>query len=243
MKQLKRFAWFIFKSPQRKILGYGTFICDLKGLFSMVFGKKSKETIWVCVGLKDRTENFKRLVESLTVIHKNQNFALSVHDQCSADSRELELWLKANWPGKLIWSSEKADFNRSRAFNRAMYQATGNLVFICDADITLPPNLEQLIRKYTRPSTAWFPICQWQLKHDSREWMWFTKGAGLFSAHKIWHKNSLGYDESITGWGGEDWNQFFRMYKGGVMPLRTRCTGLYHHWHEPTEPQDWKKLF
>ena len=243
MKKLKRLAWFIFKSPQRKMLGFGTLLCDLKGLFSILFGEKSTEPIWVCVGVKDRTKNIHRLVQSLSTIYNNENFALSVHDQGSADSTELELWLKDNWPGKLIWSSAKADFNRSRAFNRAVNQAAGNLVFVCDADMTLPPKLEQQIRKYTRPATAWFPVCQWQLNPNNDDWMWFTQGTGLFSAHKIWHKNSLGYDESITGWGGEDWNQFFSMYKSGMMPVRTRCNGLFHHWHEPTEPQDWKKLF
>lgn len=208
-----------------------------------MFGKKCHDTIWVCVGLKDRSENLKRLVNSLKNLYNNHNFALSVHDQGSVDSADLQLWLKQNWSGKLIWSSSETDFSRSLAFNYAVKQAEGNLVFICDADMVLPPNLEQQIRLYTRPHMAWFPVCQWQIQENKTEWMWFTRGTGLFSAHREWHKRALGYDETIKSWGGEDWGQFFRFYKNGFMPLRTRCKGLYHCWHSPSEPEGWVKLF
>jgi hypothetical protein len=50
-------------------------------------------------------------------------------------------------------------------------------------------------------------------------------------------------DEKYSSWGKEDWDLFFRFYKAGIMPLRTRVKGLYHHWHTPSRPADFKKMF
>jgi glycosyltransferase involved in cell wall biosynthesis len=243
MSQIKRFAWFVLKSPQRKLLGFQTLLSDIKGILSVAFGIKSKEPIWVCIGIKDRSENLKRLVNNLKEQWSNNNFSLSVHDQGSADAPELHHWLKNNWPGTIKWASEPAPFSRAKAFNLSVAQAGGNLVFVCDADMTLPKNLEQKIRQYVTKHSAWFPICQWQKSPQNEDWIWFTRGTGIFAAHRQWHQKALGYDESITTWGGEDWEQFFRFYRNGFMPLRTRCPDLYHHWHKPTEPENWVKAF
>ncbi|MBM3920361.1 MAG: glycosyltransferase family 2 protein [Sphingomonadales bacterium] len=242
-KALKRFAWFWLKSPQRKRLGYGTILTDIKGLLGLFTGQKSKETIWMCVGLKDRTENLKRLVESLEKINANGSFALSVYDQGSTDADALHAWLKTNWSGLLLWKSEPADFTRTVAFNRAMKQATGDLIFVCDADMTLPNNLEKLLRRYVRPQSAWFPVCQGQLLPETPDWKWLSAGTGLFAGHKKWHGKAMVYDERFKSWGGEDWDMFFRFYQSGIMPLRTRCEGLYHHWHESLRPENYEKLF
>jgi len=242
-KALKRFAWFWLKSPQRKRLGYGTILTDIKGLLGLFTGQKSKETIWVCVGVKDRTENLKRLVESLATINTNGAFALSVYDQGSADATALEAWLKVQWKGLLVWNSVPAEFTRSVAFNRAMEQAMGTLIFVCDADMTLPLGLEKEIRKFVTKKTAWFPVCQSQIGPESAGWKWLSAGTGLFAGHKKWHGKAMVYDENFNSWGGEDWDMFFRFYQSGIMPLRTRCAGLYHHWHESLRPENYEKLF
>ncbi len=240
---LKRFAWFWLKSPQRKQLGYTTISIDLMGLLGLFGSKKSWETIWVCVGIKDRSDNVKRLVTSLSAINGTGIFGLSIYDQGSTDSEALHLWLQKHWNGALVWESESGDFTRSAAFNRAIKQAKGDLIFACDADMTLPPDLENTIRRYVRPKTAWFPICQWQLNPKNPSWKWLSAGTGLFAAHKKWHGQAMVYDEKFQSWGGEDWDMFFRCYQSGIMPLRTRCKGLYHHWHESVKPDQYKNLF
>ncbi len=242
-KALKRFAWFWLKSPQRKLLGYGTIITDLKGVCGLGFGQKSRETIWVCVGLKDRSENLKRLVTNLQQINRNGAFALSIYDQGSADAENLFAWLKENWKSELIWNSHPADFTRASAFNKAIEQAKGDLVFACDADMTLPENLEQRIRQYVRPGSGWFPVCQSQIGAESPDWKWLSAGTGLVAGHKKWHAKALFYDEKFRSWGGEDWDMFFRFYRSSLMPLRTRCEGLYHHWHPSLRPEDYENLF
>lgn len=242
-KALKRFAWFWLKSPQRKRLGYGTIITDLKGLLGLGFGLKSKDTVWVCVGVKDRSASLKRLVTNLQQINLNGAFGLSVYDQGSADAENLFAWLQENWQGDLVWKSRPADFTRAVAFNRAIDQAKGDLVFVCDADMTLPKGLEKQIRKYVRQSSAWFPVCQTQLAPENPDWKWLSAGTGLVAGHKKWHAKALFYDENFRSWGGEDWDMFFRFYRSGIMPLRTRCEGLYHHWHKSLRPEDYKNLF
>ena len=242
-KALKRFAWFWLKSPQRKRLGYGTIVTDIKGLLGLIWAKKSTDTIWVCVGVKDRSENLKRMVTSLSALNMKGAFGLSVYDQGSADATELQAWLKANWNGELVWQCKTAEFARSVAFNQAVDQAKGDLVFVCDADMTLPLDLEKQIRRYVSKKTVWFPVCQSQLGPDSAEWKWLSAGTGLFAGHKQWHGKAMVYDENFRSWGGEDWNMFFRFYEHGIMPLRTRCEGLYHHWHKSLRPDNFENFF
>ncbi len=243
-KQLKRFAWFWFKSPQRRRLGHmSTIFTDVRGLAGLVFRPKCKETIWVCVGIKDRSDNLKRLVESLLNINRKDAFALSVYDQGSEDANTLREWLEEQWKGALVWQSVPATFTRAVACNGAIAQAEGNLIFVCDADMTLPADLEKQIRRYVRQSSAWFPVCQSQLSPEKKDWKWLTAGTGLFAGHRQWHAQELVYSETYTQWGGEDWDMFFRFYQNGIMPLRTRCAGLYHHWHPSLEPPDYKPVF
>ena len=240
---LKRFAWFIFKSPQRKNVGVGTLWTDIKGIFGILFRKKSHEEIWVCVGVKNRTDNLKRLVSSLQKAEDAGSIALSIADAGSDDAVELKTWLGQSWKGKLVWSAAVQEFHRAEVFNRAIRQAEGNFIFVCDADMTVPVDLVKQIRRHVRPTSAWFPVCQWQMFEDMHDWKWFTAGTGLFAAHKKWQGDLVYYNETIKGWGAEDWDMFFRFYQKGIMPLRSRCNGLYHHWHQSMKPADWNPLF
>lgn len=240
---IKRLAWFVFKSPQRKLIGFSTLLTDAGGLMNLAFGRKPEGRLWICVGLKDRTEPFKRLVQSLNETDPDGRIGLSVCDTGSADAEVLQTWLRANRRGEVRWEQRQEDFQRSRAFNAAIAAIPDDLFFACDADMTLPAGLEAKVRSMVRPRTAWFPICRWQLEEQGQAWKWFTAGTGLFAAHKRWHAAALPYNEKITGWGGEDWDLFFRFYQKGIMPLRSREYGLYHHWHPSLKPADWQPLF
>lgn len=216
---------------------------DIKGIFGILLRRKSQEEIWVCVGVKNRTDNLKRLVSSLQKAEDAGSIALSIADAGSDDAFELKTWLEQSWNGKWVWSAAEQEFHRAEVFNRAIRQAEGNFIFVCDADMTVPVDLVKQIRRHVRTTSAWFPVCQWQMFEDMRDWKWFTAGTGLFAAHKKWHGDLVYYNETIKGWGAEDWDMFFRFYQKGIMPMRSRCNGLYHHWHQSMKPADWNPLF
>ncbi len=244
---LKRWLWFVFRSPQRKLLGWKTLITDLKGLsglvLNVIFGKfRKKENIVICTGLYNRSEHFINIfLPSLNRCKHPERIALSVSDCGSSDVSDLETQIRNIWKGDLVFSSRSEKFTRTSAFNRAIRQRDAALYFICDADMELPANLVKLCNRYTSGSRAWFPVCRWTERDGSRRW--FPEGTGMFAARKeVLDRIGL-LDESITSWGAEDWELFFRMYRHGIMPLRTREAGLVHHWHEPTKPFDFIPVF
>jgi glycosyltransferase involved in cell wall biosynthesis len=244
---LKRLAWFIFKAPQRRMVGWATLLTDIKGLFSVsvqAFRKKEKEVIWVCTGNKNRSKALlENLVSSLAKCKNAERLALSVADCESTDIADLETEIRKIWKGKLVFSSWDYEFHRSSCFNRALKQAKGNVVFVCDADISVPVNIVDKIDRYVTADTAWFPVCQWQKNAGNRKWKWFSAGTGIFAS--TWEQllETGLYDETFLEWGKEDWDLFFRFYKAGIMPLRTRTKGLYHHWHPSSKPEDYTNMF
>lgn len=241
---LKSFAWFLLNSPQRKWIGWQTIFTDLKGFFSRWFYKNNSETIWICVGTYNRSQMLlKHLIPSITASTGVKSFGLSIADCGSTDVLNLEQEIKNIWKGELVFSSINEPFFRANVFNHAIQQAPGNMIFVCDADISLPQNIEFLIRKNVNKNSAWFPICQWQISEENKAWKWFTAGTGLFAATKIQLEKTGMYDAEIKTWGKEDWDLFFRFYKAGICPVRSRVNGLYHHWHKSLKPDNYTNLF
>lgn len=200
--------------------------------------------IWICTGNKNRSSSLlKHLVASAAGLPDSSKFGLSVFDCGSDDIEELEIEIRKIWIGPLVFHSEKTEFSRSLAFNKAIAQCPGNLVFVCDADISLPENLHQKITQFCSRNSAWFPVCQWQLNESDTDWKWFSAGTGIFAATKKQLRITGLLNENMKNWGGEDWDLFFRFYKSGIMPLRSRCDGLYHHWHQPTKPENFQNIF
>lgn len=244
---LKRFAWFVFKAPQRKLVGFGTLLTDLRGAVSILLNlllPKKRQAIWICTGNFNRSKallNF--LIRSMSEAENKEMLALSVVDCGSTDIQNLEEEIRKIWAGELVFSSTYEPFSRSKAFNRAIRQSKGEFIFVCDADISLPKNLPAMFSGFVSKRVAWFPVCQWQKQPDSPKWKWLTAGTGVFGASKTQLNNTGLYDESFTEWGKEDWELFFRFYKNGIMPLRNRVKGLWHHWHPSSQPENYKPLF
>lgn len=245
---LKRFAWFIFKSPQRKIVGFRTLLVDLIGIvqiaINLIFKNNENHVIWICTGNFNRSEALlKYLVGSMPHLVKKQRFGLSVVDCNSNDMPNLEEEIRKIWSGPLIFSTFNQGFSRSAVFNKAIEQAEGEWIFVCDADISLPKNLLVHIQKYVTSKTAWFPVCQWQINPESQEWKWFSAGTGIFAATKKQLSLTGLYNTQYKNWGHEDWDLYFRFYFAHLMPIRTRCPQLYHHWHTPTKPENFNNMF
>lgn len=227
------------------MVGWATLMTDLKGLISLAFSRSGKpEILWICVGNKDRSYSLlKHLINSMVASPEKDRLALSVADCGSTDIPDLESEIRKIWTGELIFSSVAVPFERAAAFNRAVEQAGGELVFICDADVSIPGNLAKQAKRYVSHSTAWFPVCQWQLEKGKPDWKWFSAGTGLCAFTKTQLRKTGMLDTAFKDWGKEDWDLFFRCYRSGIMPLRSRCSGLYHHWHPPSKPADYVNMF
>ncbi|MBU6325492.1 MAG: hypothetical protein KJS92_08385 [Bacteroidetes bacterium] len=251
MKKLKRLAWFLFKSPQRKLVGWSSLFTDVRGICNLLwnclgFRHKHTQEIWVCTGLLNRSQHYLDvLLPSLMEARKHgARIALSIADCGSTDNPDLEAAIKAKWDGTLVFSSVQEPFARSRCFNRAIRQARGELLFICDADMSVPASLDKLLQRYVGTYLAWAPVCRKMLGPNPGDgWKYQSEGTGILACNRKHLERSGMLDERITTWGGEDWDLFFRLYRAGIMPLRTRCRNLVHHYHPSLKPADFKPVF
>ena len=241
---LKKIPWYIFKSPQREV-GFGTLWIELRGILFYLFHslyfllfKPKLKPISICTGLKNRSSNYLNIfLESVLKFDHSELIELSIFDCGSDDIAELEVDIRKKWKGKLVFSQQKIEFSRSFAFNRAVEQSTHPIIFICDADMTMPVDLVKRCNRFVFAKNVWFPVC-FHLNPDMNEGytkengQWHPVGKGMFAAKKKYFVRIGMYDESFKQWGGEDCDLWLRFYKHGFFPYRNRQKGLFHHFHE-----------
>jgi hypothetical protein len=241
---LKQWLWWVFRSPQRKVIGMDSLWTDTKGYFSKKFKRgKKNQAITICIGIKDRSAHLlDHLLPSLNKCSLRQLIKLSVYDAGSNDTGDLETAIKNAWDGELTYRKEEQAFTRSKTFNEAIMQAGTELVMACDADISLPPDIVKKVNRYVSDGTAWFPQVWW-LNEDKEGGRFFTEGTGIFASTKRNFIRAGKYDESIKEWGKEDWLLFFGFYKAGISCVRTNEIEMAHLPHQSLKPQDFVKLF
>ncbi len=240
--RFKQFLWFIFKSPQRKWIGYSSLVTDIRGYLAVLFRRRRYERLTVCVGVKNRSSNLLNfLVESMNRAEFSSLICLSVYDCGSDDIGNLQKALREKWKGRLKYTRVEQPFARSVAFNAAVKQADTSLVLICDADMSLPYDIVGKVSRYTTPSSAWFPVV-WYTNEDGSG-RYYTESTGMFSSYLSDFLNTGGFDENIREWGKEDWLLFFEFYKNGIACIRSREKDFVHHYHPSLMPADFKPLF
>lgn len=240
---LKKPFWYLYKSYQRRLGLCFSWWVEARGLFYFLFHSYNNlKPISICTGLLNRTDNYLDYVlESVLKMERQELIELSIFDCGSLDLERLEKIIREKWTGKLVIKSEPVSFSRALSFNKAIEQATSNLVFACDADMSLPINLVKQCNRFVSRKSVWFPICFYLEKDkppiinkENGDWHWV--GKGMFAATKQQFERIGKYDESFNTWGGEDWDLWLRFFKKGILPLRTRCRGLFHHWHISLKP-------
>src|SRR5574343_289318 len=243
-KRFKQFLWFVFKSPQRRWheLGYSTLITDFKGWLSTRRTPQTLAPITVCIGIKNRSQNLLNyVIPSLNQCHHPQLIHLSVYDCGSNDIDNLEAAIQKAWKGHLIYQRKESDFARSKAFNAAVNQAPEGLVLICDADMSVPKNIVNLVNQFVSKHSAWFPHV-WYTNQDGSG-RYYTESTGMMASTKSTFFKVGGYDETITTWGYEDWHLFFAYYKHHHACIRSNEPNFIHHYHESLKPEGFKPLF
>ncbi len=101
MKRLKSALWFLFRSPQRKMVGWKSLQTDFYGFFEIrrhQRNKKELRPITVCTGLYNRSENYLNIVlDALNNAEHKDLICLSVFDCASDDISNLEEKIKGKF--------------------------------------------------------------------------------------------------------------------------------------------------
>ncbi len=245
--KIKFVFWFIFKAPQRK-LGYVTLWQDIVGIFSFFLlyfiPFRNLKPVSICLGTFNRSELFlTKFLVSLSKVENANLVELSVFDCGTDDVVDLEIEIKKIWKGKLKFNKMDIHFSRSYSFNKAVKQSTHSILFICDADFSLPKNIVSSCNKYSLGKLVWFPIVFYLYKnkaekfsHQNGEWMQWG-GKGILCCKRKYFDSIGGLNESFTTWGQEDDELWMKFYKAGNFIIRNREQGLMHHWHPSLNPK------
>lgn len=205
-----------------------------------------------CVALYNRWDTFRQLLASLAALEDPYDFELVVADFGSTDKDVKDAMASTRFVSRV--GVTKGDFNRSVGRNAAaahtMVDDDGILFFV-DADMLVPPNFCELIRKSVQPFNGYFPICYslyegkpafvyddepppggdhgWKPRR-ANGW-WRTEGKGNCGFTKKDFLDLGGWDESLgTTYGDEDVNLYSRASKKFTLH-RPRVPGLFHQWH------------
>jgi glycosyltransferase involved in cell wall biosynthesis len=246
-KTVKFPFWFVFKAPQRE-LGLHTLASDLKGVALFIFRSlvpnKQLQPITICTGIYNRSDNYiHRLLESINQAEHPELIELSIVDCHSNDIDNLKEAIQQKWKGKLHFNFDNGTFARSRTFNKAVAQATTNIVFICDADLSLPPNIVQLCNNYVAPKQLWYPIYFFVYNKrpaiaNRHNGIWEQYGSkGMFACLKTDYENIGGLNESYTTWGHEDTELWERFHQARYVIIRNQQPNFMHHWHNTFNPK------
>jgi glycosyltransferase involved in cell wall biosynthesis len=253
--RLKRIPWYLFKAPQRREGTLKSLLTETVGLLSLGGHRLSRlfspelKPISICTGLKNRTANYLDFVlTSISAMKNPELIELSIFDCGSEDAEYLEREIRRRWKGKLVFTKEETDFTRAYSFNRAIAQSSNQLIFATDADMSLPPDLVKQCNSYVSWESVWFPVCFYLYENRPaiiapENGEWFPVGKGMFAATKAQFEQAGCYDTKYKSWGSEDVDLWLRFFKAGILPLRTRCKGLFHHYHPSLKPADFKPEF
>jgi glycosyltransferase involved in cell wall biosynthesis len=241
--------WYIFKSPQRKINPL-SLLNDTYGIAIYLWYKavhiqqQNLQPITICTGIYNRSEFYvNNLIASLNKAKYHHLIELSVFDCGSTDIPNLEQHIRMHWKGKLTYHSTHIPFSRAVSFNKAVQQASTELLFICDADMSVPENIVQLCNAYTAPKRIWYPIYFFVYKHkpaivapQNGEWeLYGSKGMLALRKHD-W--NTIGgLNEKYTSWGDEDTELWTRFHLQNFTIIRNKQEGFLHHWHDSFNPK------
>lgn len=239
--------WYIFKAPQRSV-SVKSVLLDFYGLLKFVlvqtvpYNKQAKLSI--CVGNYNRNEMIlAHLLPSLKQLSYLKNIELVLVDFGSSNFEILQQTLEKEWEGGLNIIVLDEPFTRARAINVAARAAHAELLFITDADFSLPQNLLTLCYRYTLGGSIWFPIVFYLYKNKPAkfgkghgEWMQWG-GKGILAIHKAKFLALGGLSESFKTWGGEDEEFWMRCHQNAQVIIRNRCKGLLHHWHPSFNPK------
>jgi len=238
--------YFIFKAPQR---GFApkSIIYDLLGIgiyiWYALFPFKKLKPITICTGIYNRSNNYlTHLLQSIKNAKHQHLITLSVYDCNSNDIPNLSSEIRKQWKGNLIFKTENIKFSRAYAFNKAVGESLTAIVFICDADLSLPKNIVAYCNYFTGIKRVWYPIFFFLYNNkpiviakQNGEWEQFGSKGMLACLKQDWN-NIGGLNENYTTWGREDTELWENFHKNNYTIVRNRAK-ILHHWHSSHNPK------
>jgi glycosyltransferase involved in cell wall biosynthesis len=243
---VKYILWFVFKAPQRKYHSLSLML-DIKGWAWYYYRKrvpvKQLEKISICTGLHNRTNQYlQHVLASIRKADNKQLIELCIFDCGTPDIDELKKELDAIGISYQL-RSQTLTFTRASTFNKAVELASSNIVFLCDADISLPHNIVHLCNQFTGKKRAWFPVVFFLFEqkpaianNDNGTWEFYS-GHGMVACLKSDFEQIGKLNEAYTTWGGEDNDLWKRMYEHQFTIIRNKQPNLFHHWHASLNPK------
>lgn len=207
-------------------------------LWYRILPKRNLQPISICTGIYNRSDNYlNQLLPSINKAKHAHLIELSVFDCGSSDIPDLEKAIREKWSGKLVFNTRPMPFSRSATFNKAVAQSSAPVIFICDADMSVPATIVELCNSFTGKKRVWYPIIYFLFKDKPAV---VAKGNGVWEQYAA--KGMLaclkedfnaigGLDETFKEWGAEDNELWERFYKNGFTVITNRQRGLMHHWH------------
>jgi hypothetical protein len=244
--KFKHILWYIFKAPQRK-LSNGSLIRDIFGIYIQYKYKfsnnKNLHPITVCTGLYNRSENYiQNLLYSLNNCDNKELINISIFDCESNDISDLKNKIKEKWNGDLQFNSKNTKFSRAITFNESVKFSNTDLIFLCDADMSVPKDLVRIINFFVKKNRVWVPCVFYLFKglnidrsYKNGEWM--LEGKGMLGCLKSDFTKIGGLNESYIDWGGEDTELWERFHKNNFTIIRNKQKGLIHNWHISHNPK------
>lgn len=205
---------------------------------TVAYRADERKQIAICVGIRNRSEMLlKHLLPSMSRLDNQDRIVLSICDCHSEDEPKLYQKIRNIWKGGVIYENSNMPFTRSTSINRAVEICNSNMVFLCDADMTLPKDFVSQMDKFVGANKAWFPIC-FSLNKDrpkvitKKNGFWRPYGYGMagFLRKDFIDIGQLPVDDEYKSWGKEDTNLWNRC-KEKMFVTREKCPRLFHNWH------------
>jgi len=202
-------------------------------------------SLTICVAHKNRSrvkygdgkylELFPQMIDSLNhaCIALGNVYIDMVITDFNSTEYPPESWIKkiANFPVKVIKRNQKDPnkFNRGYGLNEAAKASSGQVLFFCDTDMLLSPEILSQGIHHALRGEAFFPIC-WSYSNPehSKGW-WRDSGYGMvFMPKQMW--KSFKWPE-YDGWGFEDNHMKDNLKKARIPIIRDKAFNFFHQWH------------